>query len=500
MKKYDVLIIGSGLGGLLCGCILSKEGYNVCVVEKNQQIGGCLQTFKREGCVFDTGIHYIGSMDQDQILYRYFKYFGLVDKLKLQRMDTNGFDTIKFGDDNSSYKLAMGEERFVESLSKDFPKEKKAIKIYMQKLNDVSDSLNLVNLRETSLFGSVQNKYLSLSASEFIKTITQNTKLQNVLSGNNSIYAGDGNKTSLYMHSLIQKFFINSAWRFVDGSDQLAFHLTELIKSNNGTVLTRHEVKKINYDNGILNTAECTNGELIQADYFISNVHPSVTLDMIDTDKLKKIYRKRIKNLENTISSFSIYAVLKDNSFPYINSNIHFHKKEEVWNATNYTAENWPKAFFFITPAISKSHEYADSLSILTYMKYSEVEKWDNTTIENRGEEYKDFKFKKAEKLLDEAEKIFPNLRNSIKSYYTSSPLTYRDYTATVNGSLYGIVRDYNRPLESYIHPRTKISNLFLTGQNINMHGALGVTIGSVLTCAELIGLNYLIKRINDAQ
>ena len=41
------MIVGSGLGGLECASILSKEGYSVCVLEKNHQIGGNLQTFSR---------------------------------------------------------------------------------------------------------------------------------------------------------------------------------------------------------------------------------------------------------------------------------------------------------------------------------------------------------------------------------------------------------------------------------------------------------------------
>ena len=66
--KYDVIIIGSGLGGLQCAYILSKEGYNVCVLEKNNKLGGCLQTFRRNNTLFDTGMHYIGSMDEGQVL------------------------------------------------------------------------------------------------------------------------------------------------------------------------------------------------------------------------------------------------------------------------------------------------------------------------------------------------------------------------------------------------------------------------------------------------
>ncbi len=67
MKKC--VIIGSGLGGLSCGCILAKNGYEVTVLEKDRQIGGCLQCFHRGDTVFDTGMHYIGSAEPGQVLH-----------------------------------------------------------------------------------------------------------------------------------------------------------------------------------------------------------------------------------------------------------------------------------------------------------------------------------------------------------------------------------------------------------------------------------------------
>ncbi|MFO0322379.1 MAG: FAD-dependent oxidoreductase, partial [Bacteroidota bacterium] len=60
LMKYDVVIIGSGFGGLCSAYILSKEGKRVCVLEKNRQIGGSLQIFSREKSIFDTGVHYLG--------------------------------------------------------------------------------------------------------------------------------------------------------------------------------------------------------------------------------------------------------------------------------------------------------------------------------------------------------------------------------------------------------------------------------------------------------
>ena len=107
MKKYDVIIIGGGLGGLTSGAILSKEGLSVCLLEQHSVIGGCLQSFKRNGRILDTGMHYVGSLSEGEIMHQYFKYFGIYDKLKLQKLDENGFDRFHFMD-GTTYSHAMG--------------------------------------------------------------------------------------------------------------------------------------------------------------------------------------------------------------------------------------------------------------------------------------------------------------------------------------------------------------------------------------------------------
>ena len=70
MSKQRVIIIGSGMGGLSCGVVLAKNGYNVTVFEKGSQIGGCLQCFSRKGARFETGMHFIGSVSHGQTLDR----------------------------------------------------------------------------------------------------------------------------------------------------------------------------------------------------------------------------------------------------------------------------------------------------------------------------------------------------------------------------------------------------------------------------------------------
>jgi phytoene dehydrogenase-like protein len=151
-----------------------------------------------------------------------------------------------------------------------------------------------------------------------------------------------------------------------------------------------------------------------------------------------------------------------------------------------------------------KTDEWGDSLTVMTYMKFEEVEPWANTfnTVANkndRGQSYEEFKAEKAEKLITELEKKFSNIRDCILEIHTSTPLSYRDYIGSNRGSIYGYVKDADNPLRSFISPKTKIKNLLFTGQSLNMHGILGVTIGAVLTCSEVIGMDVLLNKILSA-
>jgi all-trans-retinol 13,14-reductase len=152
-----------------------------------------------------------------------------------------------------------------------------------------------------------------------------------------------------------------------------------------------------------------------------------------------------------------------------------------------------------MSTATSKSDYYAESASVITYMDYNELDSWKDTVTGSRGEDYLRFKNEKARILLESMENQFPGITSCVDSWYTSTPLTWRDYIGTRAGSAFGILKDYNKPFESVILPRTKIPNLFLTGQNTNLHGILGVTISSVVTCGEIIDIQQLLKKIRNA-
>lgn len=503
-EEFDIVIIGSGLGGLVSANILSKEGMSVLVLEKNQQFGGNLQTFSRDKCIFDTGVHYIGGLDTGQNLHKYFHYLGILDLLKIKKMDLDGFDLVTFDDDPNEYPYAQGSENFVRQLSAFFPGEEENIRAFYQKMKDACDHFPLYRLDSNNTYVS-QESLFSQKADQVIKDSTRNPKLRAVLAGTNFLYAGIEDKTPFYVHALSINSYIESAWRCLNGGSQIAKLLIREIRKNGGKVLKRKEVKSFHIENGEVKSVETQDGSIYSGKTFISNIDPKVTMDLLKDQPIRKSYLKRIKNIENTISSFSLYISLKKETFPYLNRNYyHFKQESNVWRSSFYEPENWPEGYMVSMSAKTENDVWAEGISVLTYMRYEDVKEWESSfnTVsekEERGERYEKFKAEKTEILLSELEKKFPNLRDCILSTYVATPLTYRDYIGSETGCLYGFVKDANFPMRSYLTPRTKIKNLLLTGQSINMHGILGVTISAVLTCSELVGRKHLLDKINHA-
>jgi len=500
MNKFDIIIIGSGLGGLLCGYILSKEGYNVCILEKQAQAGGNLQTFSRHGHKFETGVHYLGALGPGQTLNRYWKYFGLTESIDFQQLDPDCFDRVVFGDEE--FPLAQGFENFTDQLLPLFPGAKASLTRYIREIHEITSAFPLYNLELP--VDHREHHFTTQSACGFIADVTSgirnrgsNVSLSAVLSGNNYLYGGS-RLTPLHVASLISHSFISGAYRIVGGSDRITQVLQEAILSFGGSIIKKQTVTSIGQSQQKF-TITTGSGDVFHSAKVISNIHPATTLSMMPADIVRPAYQKRIVSLQNTISSFILFLTVKPGSFPYVNYNYYYHTSHDTWDETTAPESKWPRMFLLSTGCHEPSQQYANTVTILTYMRFDEFVRWNNTTVGKRGSEYLDFKKKKAEKLLEVVYAKFPGLKAAVENVEISTPLTYRDYTGIPEGSLYGIQKNFHEPLLTNVMPKTKIPDFYFTGQNTNLHGVLGVTIGSVVTCGEILGLEYILKQIQNA-
>ena len=481
--KYDIIIIGSGLGGLQCAYILAKQGRHVCVLEKGTQPGGCLQSYRRKGVALDTGLHYVGGLAPGNSLYPIFKYMNLMN-LPWQRLDAEGFDRVMIGGRNFAY--AEGLDAFVETLSRDFPAEREGLRRYADIMGDIGQHLHdailprdEVNFFNTSLF--------SQSAYEFLETNFKDPLLRNVLSG--SSLKMELNKETLPLYTFAQgnNSFIESSWRLKGDGSMLVDSLINDIRSMGGEVICNSKVEELVEQDGRLVAALTENGERYEGDWFISDTHPAITVDLVkESTKMKKVFRRRIHSLSNTYGMYTVSLVIKPNTLRYFNWNQYIYKEPNVWT---YFLDNEPVSGILISCRVPEDGSpYTRCIDLVTPMPWEKMSAWTDTKVGQRGEDYRAFKKRKAEECIALAETYIPGLHEMVESSFSSTPLTYRDYTGTPEGSAYGVRKDWNSPMMTLLTPKTPIPNLLLTGQSLTLHGLLGVSMTSLFTCAEILG------------
>lgn len=497
MRQYDVVIIGSGLGGLACGLMLSKEGKSVCVLEQHSVIGGCLQSFKRYGRTLDTGMHYVGSLSEGQITRQYFKYFGLEDKMRIRKLDEEAFDMICFND-GSEFAHSMGYERFAESLKEKFPKERDGIDRYCALLKSVGEQISPEIMREGRISKGDMST-MAMPVYDEIASCVQDPMLRNVLAGSNGLYGCDRNMTSVYEHAMICHSNIEGCYRFEGGTQHIADAMADMIRSNGGQVHTSSKVTKIHVNGDAVDYVEVNGEERIYATDVISAIHPSVTLSLLDNNTvIKKAFFTRVNSLENSFGLFTTYMIMKPGTLKYLNRNFYLHNTNDVWlKHADYMGCDLPGVFVSMQP--DADGEFCEVVTLLTPVFWPAIEKWENTSLGRRGADYEEFKQKMAEAMIEFTYQKFPHMRNCLERVVTSSPLTYRDYTSTPRGSAYGIIKDYHNPVVSHLSPRTKIRNLILSGQNLNVHGCLGVCVSAAVSVGEICGIDYIARKIGNA-
>jgi all-trans-retinol 13,14-reductase len=117
-KKYDHIIIGSGISGIGLAALLAKQGQSSLILERHYAPGGFTHVFKRRGYEWDVGVHYIGQVHQEKSFIR--RLFNYVTDSKLEWAELpDNYDRIIFGE--KIYNFYKGKENFKKKLKEYFP-------------------------------------------------------------------------------------------------------------------------------------------------------------------------------------------------------------------------------------------------------------------------------------------------------------------------------------------------------------------------------------------
>ena len=230
--KYDVIVIGGGLGGLTAGAKLAKEGKKVLLLEQHNRPGGCATTFRRGDFTLEVGLHEMdgpGPHDMKTRIFNDLEVTGNVEFLQVPEF-------YRFINDRCSVTVPHDPREATARLSEIFPDEAEGIAKYFEQI---------LNPKKRA----AENDNKDISVGEFLDSIIKNDDLKLVLLGNLGYFHDDPYTLSLAYYSIAQgSHYANGASFIKGGSQKLSDYLAGYIGSHGGTVLLNHLVTSITVD------------------------------------------------------------------------------------------------------------------------------------------------------------------------------------------------------------------------------------------------------------
>ena len=514
-KKYDTIVIGSGIGGLTTAAFLSKEGKSVLVLERHYTAGGFTHVFKRNGYEWDVGIHYIGEVQRPNSTIR--RMFDYISDGKLQWADMGRvYDRIIIG--KKEYELVKGVENFKEQLIQYFPKEKNTINQYVDLIFTVVKSMGSYYSAKalppfiSRLFGGKMRKkyleYASKTTDEVLRSITQNETLIKVLTGQYGDYGLPPKQSSFAMHASVVKHYFNGGSFPVGGSSEIVKTIDPVIEKSSGTILINAEVDEILIQKNKAIGVQMKDGGKFYAKYVVSSSGIFNTYEkLIPPDVLKKHkMQKQLEKVNPSVAHTCLYIGLKGSpqtlKLPKNNLWIYPEKGDHDTIVANYLKD--PQAPFplvYVSFPAAKDPSWSDrypdrsTIDIITLLPFDLVKKWEGTQWMKRGKDYEQLKADISNRLLEILYQQLPHLRGKVDHSEISTPLTTQKFVNYKKGEIYGIDHTPERFKQKFLEPRTPIKNFYLTGQDIVSAGVGGAMFSGVVTASAIQGKN-LIKKV----
>ncbi|MDF1592787.1 MAG: NAD(P)/FAD-dependent oxidoreductase [Desulfobacterales bacterium] len=471
-RPVDVVVIGSGIGGLSTAILLAKSGFTVTVLEKNRHPGGMMRGYTRKGLECPVGVHYLGALGSGQILRRFFDFLGVSSEIAVERMGRAGvIDRYIFND--LTFDLPEGLGAYEANLRAAFPDQQLQITGIMQLLRQAEQHLNSLDFLFSDEMGFAQPEQFQ-AIGDIMTRLGCSAELKGVL-GVPSCWIGvPPDQCPAFYHNTALASYLMSSWRVKKGVSMVDAFVKRL-ETLGGRVLCGDGVESILVESRRVRGVRLVSGTEIEAPVVVGAVHPKVVLAMLPDAAVRPLYRKRISGLKDTHSIMCVHAQLDAAAHPEVSHNIFKIDRDKNGHIPDLR-------YYQLRSQGEKS-----VLSILTSGKVEFWRKWENTRTGKRGRDYMEAKEEQAQNLLLEAGKIFGPLKDCrLLDVYT--PLTIRDWVNSPGGSAYGVLRSCDQLLSASLLNRSSVEGLFLAGQSVMAPGVIGTVMGSFQTTKFILG------------
>ena len=480
-----VLIVGAGIGGLACGALLAKRGYEVIVLEQHHKVGGYCTSFRRGAFTFDAGVEAVSGLGPRGPVRWLLSQLGYEPEELFVRTE----EAYVIGGEWVRLPTELGQ--LVELLCERYPAEAEAIRRFFSYVEAAYREM----YREVELVGTplpqpllaevLGPEYLlrypaehptfyrllssGMTLKDLLDSYFEDEELKAFLSILAEAYLGAGAEETPVASALpIFGYYIDGGYYPRGSSQALADLLAKAIEDHGGEVLTRHRVERVVVEGGAVRGV-VANGRFFEAPVVVLNTNAMNLLDLVGEENLPGDYVRHLRSLKPSVTAFVAYLGVEMDLSGYPPLIKSLDDGVGIVISSN------------LDPSLApEGHACVNVITVLPSEAYD--------AFEERGTpEYTARKRAFAEELVEKASRLIPSLKEHIVIMDAATPRTFERYTLNPRGAIYGLDQSAGAPKRPYF--KTPIKGLYLVGASTFPGGGIeAVVISGIIAANDISG------------
>ena len=474
-SEHPTVVIGAGLGGLVCGAYLAKHGIPVTVVEQHSIPGGYATSFDRAGGKFNFEVSLHGTSIHNNGPARILSDIGVLDKIELAelpevyRLKTPRLD-ISVPQKNP--------DAYIDLLAAHFPAEAEGIRGFVEEMLGIADEVDTLSRKKGKFIKllfpiqypkmwDVRNKTLA----DLLNDHVRDPELQHVLAALWGYYGLPPSQLSgFYYANATGGYLKNGSYYIKERSQTLSDAIAEVIEDHGGKVIYDTRVEKILVEKNAVEGVMLAGGDTLPARAVVSNASvPATFKEMIPHEAVPAEYRRKLAEYKPSISSFIVWLGLNQDlrsKTKAFSTHVSSGRGAEADYQSCLRGDIENQSFgvcIYDNIFEGYSNPGTSTLQLLVLCGYEPWRKFESDYRAGNKAEYHKEKTRWTDILIRRAEKeVIPGLSGMIEVKESATPLTNWRYTGNTEGAIYGFEQSMQNAYMNRIKNRTPIKGLYL--------------------------------------